>query len=142
MRFGGLYYNRQIKIRQNFLLACNIIRMAIPYRTAKFKSTNILAIAILGSTAKFNARQYFRLYGSIIIFLEPEFTSRVYYIPLVVLLLQKPKFVITRPQAACSFYHQEVISCYCNCASVCHCSRALSTDWLCLQHTKMLRFSC
>ena len=41
--------------------------MAIPYRTAKFKSGNILAIAILGSTAKFNARQYFRLYGMIII---------------------------------------------------------------------------
>ena len=139
MRFGGLYYNRQIKIRQNFLLT--YIRMAIPYRTAKFNSANILAIAILGSTTKFNARQYFRLYGSIIIFLEPEFTSRV-YIPLVVLLLQKPKFVITRPQAACSFYHQEVISCYCNCASVCHCSRALSTDWLYLQHTKMPRFSC
>ena len=38
--------------------------MAIPYRTAKFKSANSLAIAILGSTAKFNARQYFRLYGS------------------------------------------------------------------------------
>ena len=38
--------------------------MAIPYRTAKFKSTNSLAIAILGSIAKFNARQYFRLYGS------------------------------------------------------------------------------
>ena len=62
-RFGGLYYNRQIKIRQNFLLA--YIRMAIPYRTAKFKYANILAIAILGSTAKFNARQYFRLYGSL-----------------------------------------------------------------------------
>ena len=59
--FGGLYYNRQIKIRQIFLLA--YIRKAIPYRTAKFKSANILAIAILGSTAKFNARQYFRLYG-------------------------------------------------------------------------------
>ena len=41
-----------------------IIRMAIPYRTAKFKSANILAIAILGSTAKFNSRQYFRLYGT------------------------------------------------------------------------------
>ena len=37
--------------------------MAIPYRTAKVKSTNILSIAILGSTAKFNSRQYFRLYG-------------------------------------------------------------------------------
>ena len=65
IKFGGLavyYYNRQIKIRQNFLLA--YIRMAILYRTAKFKSANILSIAILGSTAKFNARQYFRLYGS------------------------------------------------------------------------------
>ena len=38
--------------------------MAIPYRTAKFKSTNILAIAILGSTAKFNSRQYFWLYST------------------------------------------------------------------------------
>ena len=43
------------------------IHMAIPYRTTKFKSANILAIALLGSTAKFNARQYFRLYGIIII---------------------------------------------------------------------------
>ena len=40
--------------------------MAIPYRTAKFKSANSLAIAILGSTAKFNSRQYFWLYGIII----------------------------------------------------------------------------
>ena len=38
--------------------------MAIPYRTAKFKSANILLIAIWGSTAKFNAHQYFRLYGN------------------------------------------------------------------------------
>ena len=37
--------------------------MAIPYRTGKFKSANILVIAILGSTAKFNSHQYFRLYG-------------------------------------------------------------------------------
>ena len=37
--------------------------MAIPYRTTKFKSPNILATAILGSTAKFNSHQYFRLYG-------------------------------------------------------------------------------
>ena len=37
--------------------------MAIPYRTAKFKSAKIFAIVILGSTAKFNFRQYFRLYG-------------------------------------------------------------------------------
>ena len=37
--------------------------MAILYQTAKFKSANILAIAILGSTIKFNSCQYFRLYG-------------------------------------------------------------------------------
>jgi hypothetical protein len=37
--------------------------MAIPYRTAKFKSANIFTIAILGSTAKFNSCQYFRQYG-------------------------------------------------------------------------------
>ena len=62
-RFGGLYYmyNRQIKIRQNFLLA--YIHMATLYRTTKFKSTNILAIAILSSNAKFDSHQYFRLYG-------------------------------------------------------------------------------
>ena len=62
IKFGGLYYYKhQIKIHQNFLLA--YIRMAILYQTAKFKSANILPIAILGSTAKFNSRQYFQLYG-------------------------------------------------------------------------------
>ncbi|MCG8624799.1 MAG: hypothetical protein MJE68_22730 [Proteobacteria bacterium] len=54
-RFGGLCYKRQIKIRQNFLFA--YIRMAILYLTAKFKSANILAIAIWSSTAKFNSHQ-------------------------------------------------------------------------------------
>ena len=53
----------KLKSAKIFLLA--YIRMVIPYRTAKFKSANILAIAILGSTAKFNSRQYFRLYGII-----------------------------------------------------------------------------
>ena len=38
--------------------------MVIPYRTTKFKSTNIHAIVILGSTAKFNCRQYFQLYST------------------------------------------------------------------------------
>ena len=38
--------------------------MAIPYRTAKFKSANILTIAILGLTAKSNSCHYFWLYGS------------------------------------------------------------------------------
>ena len=73
-RFGGLYYNHQIKIRQHFLLA--YIHMAIPYRTAKFKSANILPIAILGSTAKFNSRQCFRLYGTSCLYLHvPTYTS-------------------------------------------------------------------
>ena len=37
--------------------------MAIPYQTAKFKSANIFAMAILGPITKFNSRQYFWLYG-------------------------------------------------------------------------------
>ena len=41
-----------------------IIRMTTPYWTAKFKYANILAIAILGSTTKFNSCQNFRLYGN------------------------------------------------------------------------------
>ena len=62
-----VYYNRRIEICQNFPLTYNI-HMAIPYPTAKFKSANniILAIlAILGSTTKFNSRQYFRLHSII-----------------------------------------------------------------------------
>ena len=59
--FGGLSCNRQIKIRQYFILA--YIHMAIPYRTTKFKSANIFTMAIWGPTAKFNSRQYFWLYG-------------------------------------------------------------------------------
>ena len=45
-KFGGLAVclcNRQIKIRQNFLLA--YIRMVIPYRTAKSKFANIFVHA-------------------------------------------------------------------------------------------------
>ena len=64
IKFGGLAVslrNRQIKIRQNLLLA--YIPMAIPYQTAKFKSTNTFAMAIWDPTAKFNSRQYFRLYS-------------------------------------------------------------------------------
>ena len=37
--------------------------MAIPYRTAKFKSANTLVMAIWDPTAKYNSRQYFRLYS-------------------------------------------------------------------------------
>ena len=76
-RFGSRCYNRQIKIHHNFLLTY-IIHMAIPYRTAKFKSANILPIAILGSTSKFNSRQYFWLYG-IYIFAAKR-RSRAYHV--------------------------------------------------------------
>ena len=38
--------------------------MAIPYHIAKFNPANYFAIAILGSTAKFNSCQYFLLCGS------------------------------------------------------------------------------
>ena len=65
IKFGGLVvraYNRQIKVRQYFLHA--YIRMAIPYRTAKFKSANIFARADSMRSAKFNSRQIFRLYGT------------------------------------------------------------------------------
>ena len=51
--------------------------MAILYRTAKFKSTNILAIAILDSTAKFNPRQYFRLYGIIVTIIALTFRLHI-----------------------------------------------------------------
>ena len=64
IKFGGLadcLSNRQIIICQNFLLA--YIRMAIPYRTAKFKSANTFVMANWDPTAKFNSRQYFWLYG-------------------------------------------------------------------------------
>ena len=36
---------------------------AIPYHTAKFNSNNGVKNVVLGQTAKFNDRQYFRLYG-------------------------------------------------------------------------------
>ena len=38
--------------------------MVIPYQTTKFKSANMFAMAIWDPTAKFNSRQYFRLYGT------------------------------------------------------------------------------
>ena len=41
--------------------------MAIPYRTAKLKSANAFAMAIWDPTAKFNSRQYFRLYGKLVL---------------------------------------------------------------------------
>ena len=64
IKFGVLAIyssNCQIKICQNFLFA--YIHMVIPYRTTKFKSANMFAMAIWDPTTKFNSRQYFRLYG-------------------------------------------------------------------------------
>ena len=64
IKFGGLAvraYKRQIKVRQYFLHA--YIRIAIPYRTAKFKSANIFARADSRRFAKFNSLQIFRLYS-------------------------------------------------------------------------------
>ena len=64
IKFGSLVVclcNRQIKIHQNFLLA--YICMEIPYRTAKLKFANIFVHAGWGQSAKFNSRQFFRLYG-------------------------------------------------------------------------------
>ena len=40
--------------------------MAIPYHTAKFNSNNGVKNVVLGQTAKFNDRQYFRLYGMLV----------------------------------------------------------------------------
>ena len=62
------------KIRQHF------IHMAIPYQTAKFKSANILAMAIWGSTTKFNPHKYFHLYGMSLPVRETRYTVRASYI--------------------------------------------------------------
>ena len=55
-RIAGKFGDLAVYITTAKLKSANlhivIIHMAILYRTAKFKSTNILAIAILGSTAK------------------------------------------------------------------------------------------
>ena len=45
IKFGGLVvhlYDHQIKIHQYFILANNIVHMAIPHRATNFKSANIL----------------------------------------------------------------------------------------------------
>ena len=68
-KFGGLavYITtaklKFVKISYSHIILC----MAILYQTAKFKSTNILGIAILGSIAKFNSYQYFQLFVIIIV---------------------------------------------------------------------------
>ena len=45
-------------------------------KTAKFKSANIFTMVIWGPTAKFNSRQYFRLYGNPKIFNLFPFQAR------------------------------------------------------------------
>ena len=44
-------------------ISTHIYMYGDPVLNRQFKSANILAIAIWGSTAKFNYCQYFRLYG-------------------------------------------------------------------------------
>ena len=67
-KFGGelnLATTAKLKIRQYFRIECmRVYSMTIPYRTAKFKSTNVFISAALDHTAKFKDRQYFRLYGN------------------------------------------------------------------------------
>ena len=61
-KFGSLaVYITTAKLKSAKISYSHIIRMTIPYQTAKSKSTNILAIivVILGSTTKFNSRQIF-----------------------------------------------------------------------------------
>ena len=60
IKFGSLaVYITTAKLKSARISYLHIICMAIPYQTAKFKSANILAIVILGSTTKFNSCQYF-----------------------------------------------------------------------------------
>ena len=60
-KFGGwVVYITTAKLKSAKISYSHVYTL---YRTAKFKSANILVIAILGSTAKFNSCQYFRLYG-------------------------------------------------------------------------------
>ena len=46
--------------------------MAIPYRTAKFKSTNKFAMVIWDPTAKFDSHQYFQLHGNTFLIIGVE----------------------------------------------------------------------
>ena len=61
-------YITAAKLKSAKISYSHIIHMAIPYRTAKFKSASIVQIEILGSTIKFNSCQYFRLYSINIIY--------------------------------------------------------------------------
>ena len=63
-KFGSLAVGEatvKLKIHQYFVHTN--IHMAIPYRTAKFKSANIFVSVAQDQTTKFKDCQYFRLYG-------------------------------------------------------------------------------
>ena len=64
--FGKFLDNFPMHKTLNYRIAGKFGGLAIYITTAKLKSANILAIAILGSTAKFNSHQYLRLYGIMI----------------------------------------------------------------------------
>ena len=63
IKFGGLAVClRTAKLKSAKFFRVHV-RMAILYHTAKFNSNNGVKNVVLGQTAKFNDRQYFRLYG-------------------------------------------------------------------------------
>ena len=67
-KFGGLAVCvKTAKLKSAKILLRVHVRMAIPYHTAKFKSTNGVKNVIFGQIAKFNDRQYFQLYGTLLL---------------------------------------------------------------------------
>ena len=67
IKFGGLaVYITTTKLKFAKISYLHIYIWQSRTEPPNFKSANILVIAILGSTAKFNSRQYFQLYGIII----------------------------------------------------------------------------
>ena len=71
IKFGGLaVYITTAKLKSAKISYSHIYVWRSRTEPPKFKSANILLIAIWGSTAKFNVRQYFRLYGIYIFFAQ------------------------------------------------------------------------
>ena len=65
IKFGNLtVYITTAKLKSAKIFYLHIYVWRSRTQTAKFKSANILAMAILGSTTKLNSRQYFWLCGS------------------------------------------------------------------------------
>ena len=61
---AAICINYKIPYGRKYWLGIKFGGLTVYITTTKVKSLK-LAIAILGSTAKFNSRQYFRLYGTI-----------------------------------------------------------------------------